>query len=455
LTSGEDGFPKGWVAASLGEVWQESRERLKPSDSPGSAYLGLEHVESGTSKILRWGDSTDVKSSVAVFAAGDILYGRLRPYLNKVVQSPFDGVASTEFLVFRETSALANPFLRHLLSSGVVVSHAHANSSGVSLPRVSAAKLGEYSFGLPPLPEQHRIVEKIEELFSELDAGVAALERAQAKLERYRASVLKAAVEGRWPGDSASAFAAENWVPLGRVVTGIAQGWSPKCERHPVDDTQTWGVIKTSAIQHGRFVPGENKALPAGLDPRPALELSAGDLLITRAGPRKRVGVACVVREVPPHLLLCDKVYRVRTDPSVARATWLELVLNSPGHLDRLNEIKTGISDSGLNLTQGRFKELRVPIPPLEVQLTVEQAVAEALSGMEDQVSVLEASVRRSAALRRSILKRAFEGQLVPQDPNDEPAAALLERIRTEREAEKPKKKRRTKTKANQESLDI
>ena len=132
-----------------------------------------------------------------MFSSGDVLYGRLRPYLNKVVRPHESGVASTEFLVFKESSALADTLLMHLLSSSELVAYASANSAGVNLPRVSAQRLGKYRFGLAPLSEQHRIVAKIESLLSQLDKGVAALERAEANLERYRASVLKTAVEGR------------------------------------------------------------------------------------------------------------------------------------------------------------------------------------------------------------------------------------------------------------------
>ena len=191
------GLPTGWAEVELGEVWHESRARTRPDAIAQTDYVGLGHVESGTNRILAKGRSGDVRSAVAVFSVGDVLYGRLRPYLNKVIRPGFAGVASTEFLVFKETQTLANAFLMHLLSRSDLVGYASANSAGVNLPRVSAKRLAKYRFPLAPLPEQHRIVAKIESLFAKLDEGIAALKRAQANLERYRASVLKATVEGR------------------------------------------------------------------------------------------------------------------------------------------------------------------------------------------------------------------------------------------------------------------
>ena len=199
-------LPEGWAEVALGEVWEESRTRVLPETIPPTRYIGLEHVEGGTNRIIGEGTTGNVKSTVAVFSSGDVLYGRLRPYLNKVIHPSFDGAASTEFLVFNEGDALSNQFLLHLLSSSDVVAHANAASSGVNLPRVAGKKLGEFRLGLPPPPEQNRIVARIEVLFTRLDDCVAALERAEANLKRHRASVLKAAVEGRlterWRSDN-------------------------------------------------------------------------------------------------------------------------------------------------------------------------------------------------------------------------------------------------------------
>ncbi len=146
------GLPTGWAEVELGEVWHESRARARPDVIGPTEYIGLEHVEGGTNRILAKGRSGDVKSAVAVFSVGDVLYGRLRPYLNKVIQPSFAGVASTEFLVFKETQALANALLMHLLSSSDLVAYASANSAGVNLPRISAKRLAEYRFLLAPLP---------------------------------------------------------------------------------------------------------------------------------------------------------------------------------------------------------------------------------------------------------------------------------------------------------------
>jgi type I restriction enzyme S subunit len=187
--------------------------------------------------------------------------------------------------------------------------------------------------------------------------------------------------------------------------------------------------MKTTAVQPLRFMDKENKRLPPAHDPRTKLELAAGDLLITRAGPRSRVGVACLVKTTRPHLMLCDKAYRLRVKLDVAMAGFLEIVLNSPDMLDALDELKTGISDSGLNLTQKRFKELLVPLPPLVEQSRVVAEVERNLSLADEAEVQVNANLQRADRLRQSILMRAFTGGICVGEPSCGPLAVASRMI--------------------------
>lgn len=164
---------------------------------------------------------------------------------------------------------------------------------------------------------------------------------------------------------------------------------------------------------------------------------------MTRAGPRNRVGITCLVRQTKKRLLLCDKAYRIRCNETLINPEFLELVLNAPHIVNDLDAIKTGINDSGLNLTQDRFFTLMIPLPSLEKQAKVIGEIEAAVLNIERQEKAIERSIRQSEAQRKNILKTAFSGQLVPQDPNDEPASVLLERIRAERLLREPNGKKR------------
>jgi type I restriction enzyme S subunit len=127
--------------------------------------------------------------------------------------------------------------------------------------------------------------------------------------------------------------------------------------------------------------------------------------------------------------MLCDKVYRMRCKKRIILPAYLEVVLNTPDVVDMLDRLKTGISDSGVNLTQARFSRLQVPVPSLEVQAEIVAAVDRQLSVVEHLEADIEAKLERSSTLRAGILGLAFSGRLVAHDSTAESATELLERI--------------------------
>src|SRR4051794_1603005 len=103
-------LPHGWIVTTLGEILTPARGRALPSDSPDSPYVGLEHIEPHSMRLVSHGFARDVRSSCLLFFAGDILYSRMRPYLNKVWIAEFDGLCSAEFLVLPCPQGLNNEF---------------------------------------------------------------------------------------------------------------------------------------------------------------------------------------------------------------------------------------------------------------------------------------------------------------------------------------------------------
>lgn len=312
--------------------------------------------------------------------------------------------------------------------------------------------ISEYSqipVPLAPLNEQKRILAKLEQLLTDLDKGIEYLETTQKQIRVYRQAVLQWAFEGKLTNKHVK----ENelpkgwkWSPISDVISELNQGWSPKCENTNSTSNDEWAVIKTSAIQHINFEELENKRLPKHLIPRKQHELKNNDILITRAGPRIRVGVCCLVKNVRPKLLNCDKAYRIIADESKVLPVYLVQVLNTPRFLKIIDKCKTGGSDSGLNLTQTRFTSIEIPLPKdIEEQRRIISEIESRLSVCDKIEETIESSLQQAEALRLSIIKKAFEGKLVPQDPNDEPAEKLLERIRAAKGNGKPEKKEKAK----------
>ncbi len=215
------------------------------------------------------------------------------------------------------------------------------------------------------------------------------------------------------------------------------QGWSPQCEVRQAGEEE-WGVVKTTAIQHGKFWPHENKALPGTLNPRPQIEIRQGDVLMTCAGPRSRCGVACLVEYTRPRLMMSGKMYRFRPHPNVLDARYLSHFIRLHDTQLRIDAMKTGISDSGLNLTHSRFGELPVVVPPLNEQRRIVERVDVLFAEIDQGIESLQAAKKTLGLYRQSLLQSAFEGRLTAEwraqnaDKLENPDA-LLARIRSER----------------------
>ena len=251
---------------------------------------------------------------------------------------------------------------------------------------------------IPPLPEQERIVRRIEESFSQIDDGTKTLKKTKALLAVYRQAVLKESLD------------IPRNLKISDCIDEIGQGWSPKCDREQIDNDDDWAVITTTAVQPMRFDFKENKKLPESMPPREKHELHVGDILITRAGPRSRCGICCLVRKTKKKLLNCDKVYRLRVKRDLILPEYLETVLNSPSFIEEISYCKTGGNDSGVNLTQDRFLSIRIPVPTISEQEQRLASIQSRLSVCDSIAQAIDTALQQAEALRLSILKTAFEG---------------------------------------------
>lgn len=356
---------------------------------------------------------------------------------------------------------------------------------------------------LPPLSEQTRIVEKLEELLSDLDAGVAELKAAQQKLAQYRQSLLKAAVEGsltaewrqqnpptetgaqllqrllterraRWEARQLARFQEQGKAP--------PKDWQKKYPEPVQPDTsglpelpQGWAwasVEQLGKVQLGRQrspdkVKGVNpipyvraaNITETGVDLSDVMTmdfsageieifaLQPGDVLLTEAsGSAEHVGRPAIWRGASDVYCFQNTVLRFRSSHISSDFAYVSfLAMQKMGVFRRLS------GGVGINhLSAGKFSGLPMALPPLTEQVALVHHASTALNGCDEQLKLIERSLKQSTAQRQNILRAAFAGQLVPQDPADEPASVLLERIRAERvaPAHAPKRARRTRVSA-------
>lgn len=494
--SESNGLPPGWVLAQLQDVVAPKRLVVKPMDFPMLPFIGMEHVEPETMRLMGTVPASTLRSNALRFYPDDVLYGRLRPYLNKVFQPNFEGLCSAEFIVFG-SSELDSAYLRYFLNSWSFKRFASSLNTG-DRPRVDWDQLKGYSLPIPPLAEQRRIVAAIEEQFARLDAGVEALERTQDNLKRYRASVLKAAVEGRlteewreehpdakdasallerileerrarWEEAQLARYAGKEqnppknwhskykepaapdtadlpelpdgwiWVSAEAFISSIRSGSSAV----PHDEEIGVPVLRSSSIRPGvidfddvRYLDNEGLTEDNFLRER--------DILFTRlSGSLDYVGNCAVVNDLGNRRIQYpDRLFCARLVDS-ERANYLSWYFASPAAREAIKTVAKSTAGHQ-RISLDAITKQAVPFPPLVEQEEIVAEVERRLSVMEEVEAQVEVGLKRAERLRQAILKRAFEGKLVPQDPSDEPASVLLERIRTERAAseKKPKNKK-------------
>lgn len=365
---------------------------------------------------------------------------------------------------------------------------------GVGIHHLGADRFSAISCVVPPLPEQHRIVEKIEELFSHLDAGIQAMKRAKANLKRYRASVLKSAVEGKlteeWRKDHPQTE--DGQMLLDRILRERREkweqsqlkkfeekgkeppkNWQAKYEEPSAPDTSAlpalpegwaWAAVEqVGEVVTGTTPPTANRAYygthipflsPSDLEAGYAVTtgnsaLSEEGLTHARWTPERTTLVTCIgatIGKTGFTRMPCttnQQINAVVVPPIGNLPEWFFWTQRSPRGQQ---EIKRNASATTLPLlNKSKFQAILVPLPPLAEQEQIVALVEERLSQIDAADKTIDAELIRSKRLRQSILKQAFEGNLVPQDPEDEPASILLERIKASREAEPPKKAKKAK----------
>lgn len=490
-------LPEGWEWTRLGEIVVEI-ERGNPKDTPEKdfIYLDIASIDNNQKKITNpkkyFGENAPSRARQIV-KSGDILFSTVRTYLKNIaiVNDIYDGqIASTGFCVIRPYDLINQRLIFYLVQTDFFLNPLTQIQRGTSYPAVRDSDVFAQFIPLPPLPEQHRIVDKIDELFTKLDAGVKSLEKTKAQLKRYRQAVLKHAFEGKlteeWrerhngelepasvllerineerkktlkgkykeqpPLDTSNLpYLPEGWMwtrvgEIGEAVTGTTPSKSKK-EYYGTD----FPFLKPTDLNDGYYVKKSEDGLSRqGIEK--ARLLPAKSILVTCIG--ATIGKTGFIRIegasnqqinaiIPEKQILPEFIYFLSISPQFQKDI-----------IDNASATTLPI------LNKSKFEFLSIPLPPLSEQHKIVEETERRFSVADDVEKTVDQSLKQAERLRQSILKRAFEGKLVPQDLNDEPASVLIERIKeekakreTEQKAKKTNKKKKPEKKEGTKNL--
>lgn len=364
-------------------------------------YLGLEQLESWTGRLSDVPLEQMPEGGANVFRAGDILFGKLRPYLAKGWVADRAGYCSTESLVLSPFAADPR-FVRYCLLSQQVVSAIDGSTYGSKMPRADWNFIGSVKFPAPPRAAQERIANFLDEKTARIDALIAEKKRLARSLDEYQTSVVGTEMEAALTRGSRQ---------LRFGIRLLSQGWSPTAGNSPAAQDE-WGVLKLSAIKSGEFYPEENKVLDEDMQVPVDLRVRAGDVLITRANTPDLVGAAALVTLDDHRLITSDLVYTVRVDERKLDARFLVLFVNSPVGRAQIEADARGSSQSMVKISQEHVRSLRVPSLPVPEQRAISVRLLEVIQKTRHLEEHVEKHISGLLAYRVSLITAAVTGQL-------------------------------------------
>ena len=436
----------------------------------------------------------EVKRGYTAFRSGDIIMAKITPCMENgktmlVPKVPGDiCFGSTEFHVIRPNDGISGKWLELFLLRQDTRREAQIKMAGaVGQMRVPASFLQSLQVPVPPQREQSRIAKTVEELSLDLVAGIDSLERCRQKLHRYRASVLKAAVEGdltadwrsehldldaepasellqrilaerraHWEKEQLDTYAERGKTPPKNWKVKYREPVSPDTDLPPLPAGWVWAtldqiaapgkhaltdgpfgsnlktahytasgprVIRLQNIGDGEFLDAEAHIGDAHFQTLRKYEAKAGDIVFAALG--YNLPRSCIVPEGLGLAIVKADCVRFRPSPLMSKEC-ISSFVNAEPTRQRAKTLIHGVGRPRLNLRS--LRTVALPIPPLEEQQAIADRIRGELAAVHEAEAALTDGLSHATNLRQSILHQAFTGKLLPQDPNDEPASMLIQR---------------------------
>lgn len=376
-------IPSQWNLKKLKYLAPLVSEKATEKTNP----IALEHIQSWSGKLIE--TNSEFEGDGTKFKAGDILFGKLRPYLAKVYLTVTDGEAIGDFHVMRPINSSYGKFLRSLMLTSDYISTVDASTYGAKMPRAS----WDFTSNLP-LPfcsetEAEKIANFLDHETAKIDTLIAKQEKLIELLKEKRQAVISHAVTKGLNPDAPMKDSGVEWlgeVPehwrvtsLRRFFLKMEQGKSPECESTRALPDQ-WGVLKTSCVNNGIFREDENKALPTHIPPHCQYEVKAGDVLMSRAsGSIDLIGsVAKVQDTVREKILLSDKIFRIELSKAVS-GDYFVYFMSSSFARNLIVVSISGAEGMANNITKTAILDFSFPLPPISEQKEISKFITKKL----------------------------------------------------------------------------
>lgn len=410
-------LPAHWKWVRLGTTVKNITAKTESFDA-ADKYLGLEDLNTGGG-ILRISDTNGIKSAKTVFQYGDVLYGKLRPYLNKHAVANFSGVCSTDILALRPERIIDAAYLDFWLSTPFFLNAAITNSKGVNLPRVSFNSIARYPFPLPPIEEQKQIVAYLDEKLGKTNSVREKLQDFLDHAGKRKDNLIQAGVTGHltshWREEHLSEASQDTELPEGSLI-------SKEEQPYPIPEHWKWvrlgSVIELLSGRDAKlaecndsglgipYVMGASNIRDSRLEierwiEKPKVVSYAGDLLLTVKG---TVGKLYIQTE--PELNLSRQLMGLRPS-AVISVSYLERFFAT--HVEQLSAQAVGLIPG---ISRAHILDLAIPLPPMGEQEEIARILDKQLERAEKTDKLVAEVLERLDTMKQQIVSAALAGRL-------------------------------------------
>ncbi len=438
-------LPRGWASTTLGKIAETQLGKMLSAKArtgnSGRAYLRNKNVQWGRVDLddVFHMDFSDAEFEKFRLREGDLLVceggevGRAAIWRGQLPECAYQKALHR----VRPRGGVQPEFLLYLF-----MHYSHARRfdeyvTGSTIKHLPQEDVRLLPVPLPPLAEQRRIVAAIEEQLSRLDAASAATDSARRRIRVFRSRVLVSVIPDPVP---------DHWRLATVGEAGEIQLGRQRAPRYHVGPNMR-PYLRVANVFEDRLDLEDVMQMEFSAEDYERYRLEPGDILLNEGQSPELIGRPAMYRGELPGVCFTNSLIRFRPSVSVVGEFAL-LVFRRHLHTGRFQR-EARITTNIAHLSAGRLKSVEFPIPPLEEQREIVRSIDRSLSLIADVDAAATVALRRERSLRRSILASAFRGELVPQDPDDEPASVLLERIAVEgAAAPKPHRKRRVKASA-------
>ena len=417
-------LPKNWVWVKLGDIVSNHGQK-KPDKE--FTYIELSSVDNKKNKIAEFNvlqPNNAPSSARKIVHRGDVLYGTVRTYLHNICMIESDitpePLASAAFSVMSTGNTVSNKYLFFFLLSPDFDTYSNENSTGTMYPSIKEKKLLQALIPLAPLPEQQRIVKRLESLFSKLDEARQKVQFALDGFDRRRAAILHRA----FTGELTRNFRAENhiidkWRNVKLEDIGqVTGGGTPSTLNHEYWDGGdiSWVTPADMRSLKSKYISRGAKNITAkGLQSSSARIMPKGSIVFSSRAPIGYVAIAA-------NDLCTSQGCKSLVPFETALPEYIYFAL-----LYRNNDIKEMGHGTTFKEISGKiFGSVVIPLPPLEEQREIARILDSLLTKEQQAKQLAQSVIRKVDTLKKSILARAFRGQLGTNNPHDEPSVGLL-----------------------------